>query len=380
MRTAKRTLCLLLSVLLLVGLAPERAEAAGSVCFTAVNDQLLPLSDDTMPFWSGGTLYVPYTVLTPDRDPPELGVHYSRNREKTTVVLYKGLRGAITFNYTTGAVETNNGQTYSGSVILRGDVVFLPLDIICNFFSLSYTYTRISYGYLVRVKSESVVLPDSTFIDAAGSSMAQRYAAYERAHAPAAEDPSTTVNSDRPRDTAQRTVYFVVESTDAARTVQLSSYFTVGRAAYLFAPEALREADDLLRRLVAGSDAVALRIDASAGADAALAQIGDANRALWAAANVKTRLVYLDGASDDTLRAVAEAGYCPLRFALDFSAGSTAVTRMSARVISAADANGGSCCVFLGTDEIAPTSLSALLASLRSSNCMPARLNEIAVS
>ena len=52
----KRLLCLLLTVLMLCSLVPETTFADTTVYFTAVNDQLLSLSDDTMPFWSGGRL------------------------------------------------------------------------------------------------------------------------------------------------------------------------------------------------------------------------------------------------------------------------------------------------------------------------------------
>ena len=370
-----RTLCALFALLLLVSLTPEKAEAADLVYFTAVNDQLLPLSDETMPFWSGGSLYVPSSAL----DGNDLGIFYSRSRDKSTVVLYRQ-RSVITFDLSAGTIDTNSGQSYSGYAITRGDIVFLPLDVVCRFFGLDYSYTRISYGYLVRIKNENVVLSDATFIDAASAPMAQRYTRYVRAKSPESDEASQPTNDTQPQVTAQRTVYFVIESTDMAATGQTMAYLSSGHAAYLFSPEHLRDTDDLLRRLAAGGGAVALRVDASAGADAALAQIGAGNRALWDAANLKTRLVRLDGASEETVQLVAEAGYCPLSYALDYSSGATSVSRMSSRILNTADRSGGSCCVFLGTDETAAASLSALLVSLRAGNCTPAQLNEVTAS
>ncbi len=373
---SKRVLCLLFALLLLLSLAPAPiADAAPSVCFTAVNDQLLPLSDDTMPFWSGGTFYVPNTAI----DGNDLGIHYNRNYERTTIVLYK-VRNAITFNYATGAVETNGGQRYTGSVIVRGDVVFLPLDILCRFFSLEYTYTRITYGYLLRIKSDSVVLSDATFIDAAGSSFSQRYAQYERAHTEPDVDTEPPENSTQPQEQAQRTIYPVVESTDIVRTEQVLSYLSSGRITLLFSPQSMIGADDLLRRLSAGGGAIALRVDGSAGAETALVQIDEANELLWRAACVKTRLVRLENAGDDTIHAVAAAGYCPIRYALDFRAGGVSTSRMVTRMTRSADASGGSCCAFLGTDESVVGILGALLSNLRTGNCTPAQLNEVILS
>ena len=374
MKTVKRALCLAFALLLLVSLAPGRADAADTVYFTAVNDQLLPLNDETMPFWSGGALYVPSTAL----DGNDLGIFYSRSRDRSTAVLYRQ-RSVITFDLAAGTIDTNSGQSFTGSAIARGDIVFLPLDVICRFFGLEYSYTRITYGYLVRIKNENVVLSDATFIDAASAPMAQRYTRYERAKTPEPDESTQPTGGENTQDTAQRTVYLVIESTDAARTEQALAYLPSGRAAFLFAPEHLAGADDLLRRLASGGGAIALRVDASAGANAALAQIAEGNRMLWSAANVKTRVVRLDGASEETRQLVTEAGYCPLLFALDYSTGGTAVSRMSARILSAADANGGSCCVFLGTDETASATLSALLINLRAGNCTSARLNEVVI-
>lgn len=59
----KRGATLLFCLLLVLQLAlPVRA--AGSVYFVAAEASVLPLTDATMPFWSGGYLYVPASVFT----------------------------------------------------------------------------------------------------------------------------------------------------------------------------------------------------------------------------------------------------------------------------------------------------------------------------
>ena len=61
----KRRAAALLCALVLVcqmGLWPARA--AEEVCFIAVNSEVLSLSDATMPFWSGGYLYIPASIFT----------------------------------------------------------------------------------------------------------------------------------------------------------------------------------------------------------------------------------------------------------------------------------------------------------------------------
>ena len=175
---SKRFLCLLLVLLMVFSLTPSETRAETTVYFTAVNDQLLPdLSDETMPFWSGGRLYVPFTVITGT----DLGLFYSRSRDKSTAVVYRQ-GSALTFNFAAGTVADQNDRQYSGPAIVRSDVVFLPLDLLTQFFSLDYSYTRVTYGYLVRVKSDTVVLSDAKFIDAAAMSMEQRYNEYMKTH------------------------------------------------------------------------------------------------------------------------------------------------------------------------------------------------------
>ena len=46
-------------------LSQPPAKAAGSVYFTAIDNTLLPLSDETMPASINGLLYIPYTFFPP---------------------------------------------------------------------------------------------------------------------------------------------------------------------------------------------------------------------------------------------------------------------------------------------------------------------------
>jgi len=370
----KRVLCLLLAVVMLAGFEPP-TDAVTTVIFTAVNDTLLPLADDTMPFYSGGAIYAPSSAF----DGTDLGIYYSRSRDKNTALFYKQ-RNVIIFDLAAGTIETNNGAELTGTAIVRGDVVFFPLDVMCSYFNLEYSYTRITYGYLLRIKSDSVVLSDAKFIDAANSSMAQRYARYGRPQAEPVQTEEPPPEPPPTQETAQRTFYPVVACTDPATAETLIRRFGAGRATYLFPPDGVDGADELLRCLAAGGGTTALRVNAADGAEQAIAQIEAGNRTLWAAANCKTRLVWLDGASEDTARRVAEAGYCPISAAVNLSGIVSSASRTSARIISAADARRGSCCVFLGTDVEIAGDLGALLAALRSSNCTSARLTEVTLS
>ena len=365
-----RIFCLLLSALLLFSLAPGAARADTTVYFTAVNDQLLSLSDDTMPFWSGGRLYLSSTAISGS----DLGVFYSRSRDKQTVVVYRQ-SSALTFDLSSGMVNDQNGRQYGGSAIVRGDVVFLPIELLTQFFALDYSYTRISYGYLVRIKSDTVVLSDAKFIDAAAAPMAQRYNEYIKSHS---GEPTPGDTSRPSADSDTDRVYLILPVTDAALSLELlSSLEDAGaKATFLFTEKQLADSGDLVRRLRVGGSAAALRIDASGGSGRTISAIERANDALWAACNRKTRLVVLEDAAEATVRAVRNAGYCPIIFDLDYSAGLPASATRTANAVLRAARSGG-CTVLLGSDIAVQEDWSAFLNRLRAGALPIAALNEL---
>ena len=366
---SKRFLCLLMAF----SLTPSETRAETTVYFTAVNDQLLPdLSDETMPFWSGGRLYVPSTVITGT----DLGLFYSRSRDKSTAVVYRQ-GSALTFNFAAGTVADQNDRQYSGPAIVRSDVVFLPLDLLTQFFSLDYSYTRVTYGYLVRVKSDTVVLSDAKFIDAAAMSMEQRYNEYMKTHSES-NDPGNTPdqNTDGDRDLVCLALRVTDEESANALLDTLAS--NNATATFLFSEEQLSSLGDLLRRVVISGNAAALRIDASGGSSRTVSAIERANNALWAACNEKARLVALYGASDKTLRAVRAAGYCPIDFDLDYSGGLPTAAQAASSI--ARQARSGGCIAYLGADTAVQADWSTLLSRLRSSSRLITALNELAVT
>ena len=62
----KKRLGALLCALVMCLALLSPASALEEVCFTSLNNKLLPLASDTMPLWSGGVLYVPCLLYTSD--------------------------------------------------------------------------------------------------------------------------------------------------------------------------------------------------------------------------------------------------------------------------------------------------------------------------
>ena len=373
MTRRKRLLSLLLSVLMLCTLLPPRASAAPTLYFTAVNDRMCDLNDETMPFWQNGLLYVAGATVD---GPDDLGIRYSYNQEKSVAILYKGQR-VLYCDLTAGTMENNRtGEQYTGSPIVRSGMVFFPITALAKIFDLKYSSTKIAYGYLLRIRDDNAVLSDEYFIDAATDPIQKRYAQYERAHAAAeSEQPETPPPVDTPTRRDDLTVYLLLPAAEEAALTQLLSTLEKhqSHATLLLTPELLESVGDGVRRAAATGNAVALCISAGT-ADEALAQIERGNDALWRAASLRTRLVYLESA-DKTLRAaVVGAGYCPLT--VNRSVFTSSGSYWADTALKWAERS-GSVRLYLGAESGVSSALGTALSRLRAENCTIAALNEV---
>lgn len=372
MTRRKRLLSLLLSVLMLCTLLPPRASAAPTLYFTAVNDRMCDLNDETMPFWQNGLLYVAGATVD---GPDDLGIRYSYNQEKSVAILYKGQR-VLYCDLTAGTMENNRaGEQYAGSPIVRSGMVFFPITALAKMFDLKYSSTKIAYGYLLRIRDDNAVLSDEYFIDAATDPIQKRYAQYERAHAAAEQENETPAQVETPVRRDDLTVYLLLPAANGSMLTQLLSTLEnyQSHATLLLTPELLESVGDGVRRAAATGNAVALCISAGT-ADEALAQIERGNDALWRAASLRTRLVYLESA-DKTLRAaVIGAGYCPITInTSDFTRSGThwadTALKWAGRSTSVR--------LYLGAESSVSSALGTALSRLRAKNCTIAALNEV---
>ena len=279
MTRGKRLLSLLLSVLMLCTLLPPRASAAPTLYFTAVNDRMCDLSDETMPFWQNGLLYVAGATVD---GPDDLGIRYSYNQEKSVAILYKGQR-VLYCDLTAGTMENNRtGEQYAGSPIVRSGMVFFPITALAKMFDLKYSSTKIAYGYLLRIRDDNAVLSDEYFIDAATDPIQKRYAQYERAHAAAEQENETPAQVETPVRRDDLTVYLLLPAANGSMLTQLLSTLEnyQSHATLLLTPELLESAGDGVRRAAATGNAVALRVKNAQGEllyDSALQEAIDVN-------------------------------------------------------------------------------------------------------
>ena len=259
MKRTKNWIVWLLTAALCLGLlaAPARAE---TICFVALNDNIPPISGDTIPIWSGGVLYVPYTIF--DRtlvNNVDLGVYVSRS--STSVTLWN-MRQILVFDLVTGACwDDISGEVFDyARAIVRNGRPYVPLQMVCDFFGLSCSYINLPQGDMVRIKSSDVGLNDAEFVDAAGDLINRRLREYSQSLTP---DPTPAVPSDPPQtnlgdDPEEETstgfvsTYLAFSCESGAGIGEILDTLD-GRdvyALFLLTPQVIAEEGDLVRRIL----------------------------------------------------------------------------------------------------------------------------------
>ena len=277
MKRWKTRMGLVLVLALLVTLLSP-ARAAGNICLTAINESLLELTSDTMPTWSGGVMYVPYTVFDGSYTGINLGISTSYSRDGGTATLYN-LQQMIVFDLNRGTCyDPLSNESLSGRAILRNGKPYVPVGVVCSFFGLSYSVIDIEEGYMVRIKTSAVVLSDSNFVDAAQNSIRNRLRDYYQANQsqptpgvlpPTYEVPEEPeqdiVVPDDPEDTDVIPTYLAFRCDDSLglRDILDALDSRSQRAIFFFDEEGLARQDDLLFRILGSGHSIGLLAEGS---------------------------------------------------------------------------------------------------------------------
>ena len=275
-----RRLAAVLCVLALVFALPGPAAAAGDIYFSACNDSMVTLSDSTMPTWSGGVLYAPYSLFDGSNNTHvNFDISFSYNRS-TGQATFFNIRQFLTFDLDNNTCyNALTGEYLNGRAILRNGQVYVPVSLVCSFFGLSYSVISINEGYIVRIKNSSVSLSDARFVDAASNLIARLLREYNQSNQssaiPGVSPPTPSVGEDpepsdppieEEPDTADIVPVYLGFRCD--NTQGLSSILDVlednNRAVVFFFPaDGLERQDDLLYRILGSGHSVGLLAEGS---------------------------------------------------------------------------------------------------------------------
>ena len=161
----KRIMAILIALCLAAAFMPTVSKAAITPYFMAVNDMLLPFNESTMPFVSGGDIFVPAKVFE-DVDLYSIG-----SESLEFVRLYGGSSKYVDFHTGRRVTEDQDGRTLRWPSARRiGSRFYLPLHHVCQYFGLSYRIIEIPRDiiedqqmYVVRIVSDAM-FNDPTFV------------------------------------------------------------------------------------------------------------------------------------------------------------------------------------------------------------------------
>lgn len=174
-RMPRRLICLIL-VLLLAALMVLPASGAAQLAFVAVNDTIpLTLSGGELPFYSGGLLYVPYSVFNSS----SLGFYPSYTPDNGTLTLFSRNQRLV-YDLSGGTVTDENKLVQYIPAISRNGTIFLPAAFSANHFGVQVSDLTSQSGYtVIRFTTGSQVYDDSLFIEKAENLISYRVEQYE---------------------------------------------------------------------------------------------------------------------------------------------------------------------------------------------------------
>ena len=357
-RKLRRLLVWPLAVLLVLTLAPGRGRAVlEGVYFTAANEQLLDLTDETMPFYSGGVLYVSSDVFAGT----DLGVTFVYNSTTKTAMLYTA-RTDLRFDLANQTTRDKYGNRYQTYALERNGHVFLPLSTVCNFFDLTWTFNDTNTAPLIRVRSGSAILSDRDFIDAAANDMQRRYAAYEKLVEESTDDDPQVY----PGYSGQRVHLLVACESREDTLAVLSALGEEAQATFLLTAEQMADGD-LLRALIAGGHGVALAASGETE-EAVEAQVMEGRDRLWQAACSWLSLVWHEGPAD-MAPLLSELGCVSLGVDLDRRDTGLGTASRARSLLNAVELYRRDLTIHLGSDSGCLGGLDTLLAGLEDMRC-----------
>ena len=306
MRIRKRAMALLLAVVLCVMMLTPAALAA-DIYFVAVDDSIpltLPLS--TAPYYSGGTLYAPYTVFNAAPG----GVVPSYNASEQTLVLFR--RGArLIFDLAAGTVTDEDKNVTTLSTVSKNGVLYVPFMFCLTHFGLSYSSLTSASGYsILRITTGSEVYENAMFVERAENLISYLADQYEQGSVPAAPQPGADPqpggaddpsSEDEPHVSGTFTLAVVgaEHMRDAAAALEAAEE----RAAFFLTADEIEDDPALVRELYTAGHTIGVTC-AEDVEDAAIA-LRDANEALLRVLHRKALLALLTPAQSEFC-----PGYC----------------------------------------------------------------------
>ena len=309
----KRLFAALLILALLLAALPMAASGASDLAFVAVNETIpVTLSGGELPFYSGGMLYIPYTVF----NAVSLNFYPSYQPGDKTLTLFSR-SSRLVFDLTAGSVTDEEKVTQPIPAIASGGTVFVPAAFCATHFGVQTSVLTSQSGYtVIRFRTGSEIYDDSLFIEKAESLISYRVSQYQESTKPTTPStpstdptpstpvtPSTPDEEDSQEQPPARVCLAIIDAVSMDSALDILSAEQAEATFFLTAEEILTH-QDLVRRIAAQGHTIGLRVPAEEDPAAALAW---GNEALDQVLKSKTLLALVPEELDTT---AVEPYYC----------------------------------------------------------------------
>jgi len=169
----RKVVAVLVLLSLVAAFLPTVVSAAGEIFFTAINNNVQPLNEKTMPKYFD-KLYIPYTFFSSD----ELGVYFAPGEDRVMIYSYTPSYKSLTFNVVTATVLDQDNNQYYFPAIKSSGLIYVPAYEVCKFFGFTLAVYAADPAPIVRIMNSTDVLNKPTFFSFNASKIREYYDAY----------------------------------------------------------------------------------------------------------------------------------------------------------------------------------------------------------
>lgn len=298
-------LCVLLSLT-----APAGAISIDGqlVIYTILNDDLMELNYDTMPYMDNGTgiIYVPYTVFT-----GSFKINSLYNQDQDTLILgsTENTDKTLYYNLKNNTSYDDEGNEFTRTAIWYNRQVYIPAELTARFFDLTYAgfiETKLTSKYdifIVRIRTPRLSHSDSYIKDFYAADFVTRLDAYV----------ASRENADPVEDDIPAPFYimfagglneYTSDILDILKKYNLKSVFFIDA-------ESITEREDLVRRIYVDGHVIGVAAGNSVplSADELINNYELANLSLRRVLRTKSHITYIPGGDKTYSPALSENGY-----------------------------------------------------------------------
>ena len=266
MKYGRKFLGMLLTLVLCLGVLYPAPAYAADICFTAIDESILKLTNESMPIWSGGVLYAPYTTFNKgDNGIADWEIQVLHSKTSNRALVFDKNR-YLEFDLKAGTCwDDLTGIPYSGGGIVRGGLLYLPVEIVCKHFGMTYSYREIDKGDLLRIKTDGVIISDSRFADAAENILNLRLKEYNQnkpgsTQVPEVITPQPPVQKPPVESEQQVDTFLAFRCEEGAMLEQVLTILDTvqGKGMFFLTPELIEQRADLVIRVLGSGHSIGL--------------------------------------------------------------------------------------------------------------------------